>query len=149
MNSWPPPSLHICHSFLWVRTNDFDSNPSLLFARCHSFYRFFLELVPYGLVWNVCPCMVLYGTKWSCMVQSSLVWSCMVLYGLVWSYAAMHNFCACFNFKVFTQNWKFVIHSISSIKKTLIIFSISHLVHINWFIIWKLWMNRWNMHLMW
>ena len=47
MNSWPPPSLHICHSFLWVRKNDFDSTPSLLFARCHSFYRFFLELVPY------------------------------------------------------------------------------------------------------
>ena len=41
MNSWPPPSLHICHSFLWVRKNDFDSTPSLLFARCHSFYRFF------------------------------------------------------------------------------------------------------------
>ena len=45
-----------------------------------------------GLVWfsivhyaNVCPCNV----------SNGLVWL-MVMYGLVWPYAAIYNFCACF-----------------------------------------------------
>ena len=41
MNSWPPPLLKVCHSFLRVRHDDLDPTPSLLFARCHPFSRFF------------------------------------------------------------------------------------------------------------
>ena len=46
MNSWPPPLLKGCHSFLRVRNDDFDPIPSLRFARCHLFPVFFKEVVP-------------------------------------------------------------------------------------------------------
>ena len=46
MNSWPPPFLKVCHSFLRVRNYDFDPTPSLLFAQCHPFCRFFMAVVP-------------------------------------------------------------------------------------------------------
>ena len=46
MNSWPPPFLKVCHSFLRVRNDDFDPTPSLLFARCHPFSHFFYDVIP-------------------------------------------------------------------------------------------------------
>ena len=46
LKSCPPPSLRVCHSFERVRNDEFDPTPSLLFAGCHPFYRFFLEVFP-------------------------------------------------------------------------------------------------------
>ena len=37
----PPPPLQICHSFKKAKKKDSDSTPPSLFARCHSFCRFF------------------------------------------------------------------------------------------------------------
>ena len=37
-----PPPPQICHSFRKTQKNDSDLTPPSLFARCHSFYRFFI-----------------------------------------------------------------------------------------------------------
>ena len=38
----PSPAPQICHSFKKTQKNDSDLTPPSLFARCHSFYRFFI-----------------------------------------------------------------------------------------------------------
>ena len=51
----PPPPPQICHSFKKTQKNDSDLTPPSLFARCHSFYRFFIlkasliKFVTFGL----------------------------------------------------------------------------------------------------